>query len=776
MSDKQNQSGEKTVTLDYALLGTQIGNYKIISVLGEGGFGTVYKARDVKLGRDVALKFIIGPSDKRRKELFEREAKVLAALGKHPSIVQIHEWGEYKGQTYFALELVESSAEKMLEKSPDGIPTATAIQIAAETAEGLAHAHEQGVIHRDIKPANILLESDRRVKVADFGLARFYESDEKSRSGAISGSPSYMSPEQAAGEDVDHRSDIFSLGVTLYELLCGRKMFKGATFSETLERLRKNKRTPLHKCRPDLPEAVLDIVEKATAHNPAKRYQSANEMAQELRDVFVLDDAKRTRIQWLTSPSVKARTVRWIILAVCIMTIVVMILTGGGGRSDGESLAQADMMLDKGELETAEELYLTYLADDAIEDPDKGRYGLGYSLLLQGKTEEGTTEFEKVTDKSLRTEGTAAVAYHANGENARDTLEASLATVISAYPDALLGALDIAAEQYESALQRLENIDSRLFNFNWQRAQYLQKLGKAYYHTGDDENALRVFSQIPETSPRMMVTFAREYSERIRSRMDAQRRTDIMQQVSDIKELMKEQEYKPLSEEELWTSRPIRICLLPADPGTSWLIKRSGLADVLARELGNGLAKKTRMEQVDRDLIDLVLAEQELSAQLSSDTGRLRLGRILGARLQIKCSFGWVLNEDLLYTKVTDTETTLEVPVDRVDIPPYIDLDMLIDQLCNSITAAVRNRYPIRGRVYEGESGVEIDVGSSVGVTKDMRFSVYSLPDKGYLLEEKAVVVDGPVGNRTAGVRLDGFTADVIPDGGWYIIEERTEL
>ena len=240
------------------LIGAHVGNYRIVSVLGGGGFGTVYMAEDTKLNRNVALKFLRNPLESKHRELFEREAKAIAKLSKHRAIVQIYEWSEYQGQSYFALEYVESSADKLLAQHPEGLSVTQAMQIVADVAEGLDYAHEQGILHRDVKPANILIETeDGAAKISDFGLTRFYDSSLASTTGGISGSPPYMSPEQASGGRVDRRSDVFSLGTTLYELLCGQRPFTGATQFEVLDRIRRDKRVPLRKHKPDLPGFLL---------------------------------------------------------------------------------------------------------------------------------------------------------------------------------------------------------------------------------------------------------------------------------------------------------------------------------------------------------------------------------------------------------------------------------------------------------------------------------------------------------------------------------------
>lgn len=267
------------------LVGQRIGTIEIEVLLGEGAFGKVYRAYDSALSRNVAIKFLKGGLDQQRRTLFEREAKAIAALSQHPHIVTIHQWGELQDMQYFVLEYITSSAEKLAEQYPDGVPLPLALRILAECAEAMEEAHSQGILHRDIKPANILIEGKtQRAKVADFGLARVPQvGDGFTLDRLISGSPPYMSPEQATGETLDERTDVYSLGITLYELLCGELPFEGTSVQMVLDKVRANQRVSLRQRRPDLPDGICHLVEKATAHGQANRYQSAGEFADALR-------------------------------------------------------------------------------------------------------------------------------------------------------------------------------------------------------------------------------------------------------------------------------------------------------------------------------------------------------------------------------------------------------------------------------------------------------------------------------------------------------------
>ena len=214
------------------LIGIQVGNFKIISVLGAGGFGKVYKAMEV------AIKFLHETNDTRRQELFEREEKALAKLSSQKSIVEIYQWGAHGNRNYFELEYVTSDVEKLIEEHPGGIPLMRALEIAVDCVDALAAAHKKGILHRDIKPPNILIEEKSdAVKVADFGLAKLRTSEGFTLDGSVSGSPAYMSPEQAHGDSLDERTDVFSLGTTFYEMLTAERPFEGETSEEMMKNI-----------------------------------------------------------------------------------------------------------------------------------------------------------------------------------------------------------------------------------------------------------------------------------------------------------------------------------------------------------------------------------------------------------------------------------------------------------------------------------------------------------------------------------------------------------
>src|SRR5271163_4831245 len=222
--------------------GKKLGPYEIQSPLGAGGMGEVYRATDTKLGRDVALK-VLPPEmaqDPERLGRFRREAKALAQLD-HPNIVTIHSVEESGGIHFLTMQLVEGQPLDRL-ISTDRLPVEQIVEIASALADALAAAHEKGIVHRDLKPANIMVSNDGRVKVLDFGLAKDTRPPDagdatqsqglRTEAGVVMGTPAYMSPEQVAGEVVDCRTDIFSLGIVLYEMASGQRPFKGRSSAE----------------------------------------------------------------------------------------------------------------------------------------------------------------------------------------------------------------------------------------------------------------------------------------------------------------------------------------------------------------------------------------------------------------------------------------------------------------------------------------------------------------------------------------------------------------
>jgi tetratricopeptide (TPR) repeat protein len=262
-----------------------VAGYEILGVLGRGGMGVVYKARQVGLNRLVALKMILAGAHASAEQLsrFRAEAEAVASL-QHPNIVQIYVVGDENGIPYFALELVEGGS---LAQRINGIPQP--VREAAQLVETLARAvdiaHRRGIVHRDLKPANVLMTPDGQPKITDFGLAKRIKEEGQTLSGAIMGTPSYMAPEQAAGgtKQVGPAADIYALGATLYELLTGRPPFRGGTRQETITQVLDQEPVPPARLQQKVPRDLETICLKCLDKNPRKRYATAQELAEDLR-------------------------------------------------------------------------------------------------------------------------------------------------------------------------------------------------------------------------------------------------------------------------------------------------------------------------------------------------------------------------------------------------------------------------------------------------------------------------------------------------------------
>ncbi len=294
--------------------GARLGPYEILAPIGAGGMGEVYRARDTRLGREVAVKVIAFDvsSDPDRLHRFEKEARAVAALS-HPSILSVYDVGTEAGAPYVVFELLEGESLRQ-RLGREALPARKAVDWAAQVARGLAAAHDRGIVHRDLKPENLFVTKDGRVKILDFGLAKLLLGEETvgetersatlsagTNPGTLLGSVGYMSPEQVRGQAVDARSDIFSLGAVLYEMLSGRRAFRGHTAADTLTAILKEAPPELGSAQHPMPPTLERIVRRCLEKAPEERFQSARDLAFDLEALSALSGPGTT------SPARKSR-------------------------------------------------------------------------------------------------------------------------------------------------------------------------------------------------------------------------------------------------------------------------------------------------------------------------------------------------------------------------------------------------------------------------------------------------------------------------------------
>jgi serine/threonine protein kinase len=324
--------------------GEQIGPYTILEFLRAGGMGEVYKARDTRLGRTVAIKFLpsVLADNAAALDRFQREACAASALN-HPRICTVHDIGDYRGRPFFVMELLEGqSLNERISGKP--VPVPELADLAMQTCDALQAAHARGIVHRDIKPANIFLTANGQIKILDFGLAKLVEESHsnattviateavtRTRIGRLMGTPAYLSPEQARGEEVDARTDIFSFGLVLYEMATGRPAFRGQTSGELINAILQETPAKPSALNAAVPRELERIILKALEKDRKTRYQSVEELATDLGE---FQTAKQRRAAW------RARLV--IAAAALALTtgIVIAIILSKGSVNDAPNIVQ----------------------------------------------------------------------------------------------------------------------------------------------------------------------------------------------------------------------------------------------------------------------------------------------------------------------------------------------------------------------------------------------------------------------------------------------------
>jgi len=342
--------------------GTRLGPYEILAPLGAGGMGEVYRARDTRLGREVAIKVLPAAvaADPGRLSRFEKEARSASALN-HPAIVTIHDVGESSGVSYIAMELVTGQTlRELLSEGP--LPARRILPIAAQVADGLARAHEAGIVHRDLKPENVMVTRDGFAKILDFGLAKLTEPEGTgsgtqaptvsggTQPGIVMGTVGYMSPEQAVGKPLDFRSDQFSFGSILYEMATGKRAFSRGSAPETLSAIIREEPEPMPNLAPASPAFLCWIVERCLAKNPRERYASTEDLGRDFRLLQAHLSEAPVLPSSLSASAWKPRKRRWLLplLGGVVAAVAVLSFLAGKQRDSAAPLVFRRLTFQRG--------------------------------------------------------------------------------------------------------------------------------------------------------------------------------------------------------------------------------------------------------------------------------------------------------------------------------------------------------------------------------------------------------------------------------------------
>jgi serine/threonine protein kinase/tetratricopeptide (TPR) repeat protein len=388
------------------MLGKTISHYRIVEKLGEGGMGVVYRAEDTKLKRTVALKFLhpVLTRDDDAKTRFIHEAQAAAALN-HPNICTIYEIDEHEGRSFIAMELVEG--EGLRERIERGLlPIDEALSIALQTGEGLREAHERGIVHRDIKPGNIMLTSRGEAKILDFGLARLGAQSKITKADTTLGTAAYMSPEQSSGKEADRRTDIWSLGVVLYEMITGKRPFAGDYEAAVVHSILNDEPEPLTSRRSNVPMELERIVTKALAKNPSERYQHVEDMLVDLRAIRTETQShvpsRKTPRRWTRGKTIAAGATVIVVIVLAVALVHRFFMPAAPSRMGGAPGSRAMIVVLPFEnLGSPDDEYFANGTTDAITARLAGVSGLGVIARQSAMQYKKTTKSIRQIGKEL---------------------------------------------------------------------------------------------------------------------------------------------------------------------------------------------------------------------------------------------------------------------------------------------------------------------------------------------------------------------------------------
>ena len=731
----------------------RLGRYEIIEECGRGAMGVVYKAFDPKIQRHVAVKTVRWDTNRIGKELpklFEREMQIAGRLS-HPHIVTVFDAGEWEGVAFYAMEFVEGKALSTLLQEQGPLSREKVLQIMDQVAEALAYAHKRDVIHRDIKTQNILIDEKGAAKVTDFGIARL-ASQAMTHPGSLVGTPYYSSPEQIRGSAVDARSDIFSLGVVIYETLTGVNPFSGETLAETLGKIQTLDPPPPSSLIRDIPSEVDRLVLKALAKEPLKRYQGADEIRRDIeRAVRKAPEGAFTIPGPLEHPGEEKPVSGKRFPRLGLGLIAPLILLG---------------------------VFLLYRYGpflNTYETKHAGLYNQGYRELFQGQTDEAERLFKRVLamdrkkDKGL--EGLAAVSLQKGEEDkalelSRQALQVNPKNM---YAHALQGEVHFRRGDLDRAMELYRQAELLPSEKRWQQASAKNIMGRILSAEGRKEEALVHYQGAIEQDPTFRPAYdnlgsllgsmgrsgesikileellnldpgnekalalAKQQKQYLGFRENKEKLDWLRQWVREFDREIKEpgaekSAIKGKGLEKPWTSKPLTVAFYDLEEkGTP--PEREG--EILFLQLGilEGLRESGRVSIVDREKFELLLNELQLSRTELVDPSRaLTIGRVIGAQTVVTGVAARYREELQVVLKGMEVETTyLKLTLSEGKKRPET-IPEFSKRVAEEFAKKIARTYPLKGIVkkVDGEK-VWMDIGRSVGVKPGMRFRVLGL-------------------------------------------------
>ncbi len=730
-SVEETRGREIPSDLDYLILG----KYRPIKLLGKGGMGSIYLAEHTELRKLVAIKVISEKLSDRPQflELFKREARSAAKL-QHPNIARVFDYGEEEGKCFYVMDYIQGASLGEIIESSAPLPVNRALATFKQILEALDHAHKSGIIHRDIKPRNVLIDRTGSARLLDFGLARSVHGDDSLTAVGQSpgGTPSFMSPEQRKGEPTDARTDIYSAGVSLFEMLTGVLPRDVSSPRERLLAALGKSLNPFQRARTS---QIANMVMKCL-DGVSKRYASAEDVLAEVGKI----ERRLQQQRWLVRSAAGA------VLAGGLAVVAVLAFSPRPSPA-----SEAVNCLGENKFSKAAKLF----GKLSRKDPSdlKNRYGLGLSYIGMGKLDEAESEFNKIEElfgdaTTADEEGLTRVAYARNHEDIALQLfnKALESGKDHTFIHVTIGDIYLVQDKLDEAIEKYKKALERKPMFRFQLATAYAGLGKAYARQGNLDKGLESLKRAEEVRPRdaeiasamgYVLMKKGDYEEakkaiekaakknpddtlfiflksEITRRTDAERQKRISALVEKLVEQVKHP--RPAVLPETWESRPTALSILDLKKA-GFAFERLGEYERLMFSLSDEMSNAGRVTIVEREALEELLTEMELS-DLADPKAALRLGKFVPAGL---IATGTLWGEKGLFgvdIRLVETETSIRRGMFSQTQQRGESIIQFAERLAKRLAEKIRETYPLKAKIVRlNGKEATLNIGSNQGLT-----------------------------------------------------------